>query len=242
MFSDATVTKTGGNNYQVSYGDDRAVYAEFFKDAIIDNQKTAEQGRPIYRNVDMLRIMFPGDNTKEVVRIVRIEASGNQPADPDRFPRQWAAFQAQQEQIQDGTPIEQWPPISKAQALELKAMKIHTVEQLAAVTDTNLKWMGARQLRDNAIAWLSEAESGAETIKLQNRISELQAQLEAMANQMAGFATSQKIEAVVQSAEAAPVTEAVDPTIKPIATKMRGRPKKVADGTDIPTTNATSGE
>lgn len=241
MFNDATIKKQG-NNYQVSYGDDSAVFAEFFKDAIIDNQKSQEQGRPVYRNVDMLRIMFPGDNTKEVVRIVRMEPSGNQPSDPDRFPKQWAAFQNSIEQVQDGTPIEQWPPISKAQALELKAMKIHTVEQLAAVTDTNLKWMGARQLRDNARAWLNEAESGAETIKLRNQIEEMRLQIEALTNQKIGFTTSQKPEPVLQSQDAAPVLEANDPNIKPIVTKMRGRPKKVADGSDLPPINAASGE
>jgi len=237
MFSDATIKKQG-NNYQVSYGDDTSVYAEFFKDAIIDTQQSELQGRPIYRNVNMLRIMFPGDNTKEVVRIVRMEPSGNQPSDPDRFPKQWAAFQNQIEQVQDGTPIEEWPPISKAQALELKAMKIHTVEQLAAVTDANLRWMGARQLRDNAIAWLAEAESGAETINLRNQVEALKLQVEALLNQNAGFNASKESPVVVKSGDAAPVLEANDPNIKPIATKMRGRPKKVADGTNTPSVNA----
>lgn len=239
MFNDATLHKRG-NQTIVTYGDDNSVYAEFFKDAIIDNQQSELQGRPIYRNVDMLRIMFPGDNTKEVVRIVRMQPSGNQPADPDRFPKQWAAFQTQQEQVQDGTPIEQWPPISKAQAMELKGLKIHTVEQLAAVSDTNLSWMGARQLRDNAKAWLSEAESGAETIKLRNQVEALQAQIEAMQNQQAGFSASVKAEPVLQSEQAAPLLEA--PHIKPIVTKMRGRPKKVTNGADIPSVNAASGE
>ncbi len=241
MFSDATVTRTGGDKYNVSFGDDRSVYAEFFKDAILDQAKTQEQGRPIYRDVDMLRMMFPGDNTKEVVRIVRLHQEGNQPADPDRFPRQWAAFQAQEAQSQSGTPIEQWPPISKAQSLELKGLKIYTVEQLAAVSDVNLNWMGARQLRENARAWLAEAESGAETIKLRNMVEDLQAQLEAMMHQKAGFSSSEKQEQVVESEQAAPMLEA-DPTIKPFVTKMRGRPKKVADGTDIPPVDAASGE
>lgn len=241
MFSDATLTKQG-NKTIVTYGDDQSVYAEFFKDAIIDNQKSAEQGRPIYRNVDMLRIMFPGDNTKEVVRIVRREASGNQPADPDRFPKQWAAFQTQQEQVQDGTPIEQWPPISKAQAMELKALKIHTVEHLAGLSDVNLTWMGARQLRDNAKAWLNEAESGAETIRLQKQIEAMSLQIEALTNQNKGFSASAKLGEVIQSSQAAPVLEATDPTIKPMATKMRGRPKKVADGEKLPSNDATGGE
>jgi len=240
MLSDPTIKQLSNSNYQVSFGDDRGLYAEFFKDALLDQFQTQQQGRPIYRSVDMLRIMFPGDNTKEVVRIVRMQQEGNQPADPDRFPRQWAAYQAQEAQAQDGTPIEHWPPISKAQALELKGLKIYTVEQLSAVSDANLNWMGARQLRDNAKAWLAEADAGAETIKLRGEIEELKIQLAALTNQNSGFSAGVKTEQVVQSEQAAPMLEASD--IKPMTTKMRGRPPKVANGTHIPTTNAASGE
>lgn len=235
MFSEPTVKKSG-NSYHVTYGDDSGVYAEFYMDAIIDNAQTEIQGRPIYRNVEMVRIVFAGDNTKEVTKLSH---EGNPPY-RERFARQYEAFKAQREQVADGTPIEQWPPISKAQALELKALKIHTVEMLAAMPDTGLTWMGARQLRDNARSWLNEAESGAETIALRSEIEELRVQLEAMRNQNSGFSASQKKEEVLVSEQAAPIPEASD--IKPFVSKMRGRPKKVADGADISPTNAASGE
>lgn len=242
MFSEATIKKTTGGQYQVSYGDDNSVFAEFYLGSMLDQAETEKHGRPIYKSVDMLRMMFPGDNTKAYDKPVSMVPVGSRPADPDRFPRQWAQYKAQQVQVQDGTPIEQWPPINPAQAMTLKAMNVHTVEQLAAASDTNLNMMGMRQLRENAKAWLEEAESGAETIKLRNQVEQLQAQLEAMQNQMQGFNASKKSEAAVQSTQAAPVSEAIDPNIKPMATKMRGRPKKVADGSDIPSVDAASGE
>jgi hypothetical protein len=71
-------------------------------------------------------------------------------------------------------------------------------------------------------------------------VEALQAQIEAMQNQLAGFSTSVKPQPVLQSEQAAPMLEA--PHIKPIVTKMRGRPKKVADAENIPTTNPASGE
>jgi nucleotidyltransferase/DNA polymerase involved in DNA repair len=182
----------------------------------------------------MVRSLFPGDNTKKLVKLAH---EGNPPY-KERFPRQYEAFSKQQEQVQDGTPIEHWPPLNKAQALELKAMNIHTVEMLAGTSDVNLKWMGARQLRENARAWLSEAENGAEVIKLRNQLEELKLQIEGMQNQNSGFSASKKQDTVIQSNDAAPESEA----IKPIVTKMRGRPKKVEDGADIPTVNAASGE
>jgi hypothetical protein len=239
MFNDAIIKKQG-NQTIVSYGDDSGLFAEFYLGSVIDNAESQLHGRPIYKSVDFLRIIFPGDNTKTYDKPVNMQMVGNRPPDPDRFPRQWAQYQAQQTQVQDGTPIEQWPPISKAQALNLKSLHIHTVEQLAALSDGNLNWMGARQLRENAKAWLDEAESGAETIKLRNQVEALQAQIEAMQNQQAGFSASVKAEAVVQSEQAAPMLEASH--IKPMVTKMRGRPKKVDDGADIPSINAASGE
>jgi hypothetical protein len=239
MFNDATLHKRG-NQTIVTYGDDSSVYAEFYLGSILDQVESEKHGRPIYKSVDMLKMMFPGDNTRSWDKPVSLVPVGNRPADPDRFPRQWAAYKAQQVQTQDGTPIEQWPPISRAQALTLKGMNVHTVEQLASVSDANLNMMGMRQLRDNAKAWLDEAESGAETIRLRNQVEALQAQIEAMQNQKVGFSASVKAEPVVQSEQAAPIPEASD--IKPIVTKMRGRPKKVENGADIPSINAASGE
>jgi len=235
MFNEPTIVKRG-NSVHVQHGDDSGLYVEFFSDALHDQNASEKEGRPIYKQVEMVRIIFAGDNTKKLIKLAH---EGNPPY-KERFARQYEAFQRQQEVVQDGTPIEHWPPITKAQALELKAMNIHTVEMLAHVPDVNLKWMGARQLRENAKSWLSEAESGKETIKLRNEIEELRTQIEALTNQKVGFSASQTETKVLQSEQAAPSMEA--PDIKPIATKMRGRPKKVENGADVPPANAASSE
>lgn len=245
MLAEAQVLKVSENNYLVSYGNDKGIFAEFFSDAIIDENETKIQGRPIYRNVDMLRMMFPGDTTKEVIRIVRTEPQGREPADPDRFPRQWAAYKSQIQQVQDGTPIEQWPPINKAQSLELKAMNIHTVEQLAATSDVNLKWMGARQLRDNAIAWLNEAKSGAETIALRNQIDDLKREIEALKNTNAALAANkpQPVAAMplpLPTAVAVPLPS-TGHEIKPMVTHMANKPQGVNHATDATATYPANG-
>lgn len=239
MFSEPTIQRISDTNYQVSFGGDSGTFAEFYTEAVLDQAQTEAQGRQIYKNVDMIKLMFAGNNTTVRIRPVQLKQEGQVPADPDRFPKQWAAFKNSQEQVQDGTPIEQWPPISKAMALELKAMKIHTVEMLAGVTDANL-WMGGRQLRDNAIAWLKEAESGAETIRLRNEVEKLQEQIKALMNQNAGFSTSQKQGQVVTSTQAAPISEA--PVINAIKPRMALKPKKAEDGADVPPVNAASCE
>lgn len=236
MFNDPTLIKRG-NTVLVSHGDDSGLFVRFYSDAILNQQKSDAEGRPMYDQVEMCEVHFPADNTK--VRIAR--ATDGNPPYYLRFPAQYAAFKKQEEVVQDGTPIEHWPPITKAQALELKAMNIHTVEMLAATADVNLKWMGARQLRENAKVWLSEADAGKESIRLNNEIEALKMQIEAMSNQNAGFSASQKQQAVVQSETIAPPSLEA-PEIKPIVTKMRGRPKRVENGADVPSTDSTSGE
>lgn len=233
MFNEPTIIKRG-NTVHVQHGDDSGLFVRFYSDAILNQQKSDVEGRPIYDQVEMCEILFAGDSTKTKVG----RATDGNPPYYLRFPAQYAAFKKQEEIVQDGTPIEHWPPITKAQALELKAMNIYTVEMLANVSDVNLKWMGARQLRENAKAWLSEAEAGKETIKLRNEVEELRAQLEALSNQKVGFSASQAKPNVVESNLIAPPPEEA-PEIKPIATKMR---KKVENGADIPPTNAASGE
>lgn len=232
MFNEPTVTKRG-NTVLVSHGDDSGLFVRFYSDAILNQQKSESEGRPIYDQCEMVEILFAGDNTKTKVG----RATDGNPPYYLRFPKQYEAFKQQLEVVQDGTPIEHWPPITKAQAMELKGMNIHTVEMLAATPDVNLKWMGARQLRENAKAWLNEAEAGKETIKLRNEIEELRSQLEALSNQKQGFSASQTQQEVLKLPEAAPSLEA--PNIRPIATKMR---KKVEDGADVSPANAASGE
>lgn len=156
----------GVNSYAVSHGDDSGIIAEFEKQAIYNEHQSTVQGRAVYDDLDFIIMHFPGDKTKVVSRRVKTLGDNQGPADPERFPRQWVQFQAQQEQVQDGTPISQWPPLKKSEVLELKAMHIHTVESLASLPDTALTWLGSRELREKAKAWLDSAKGGAETTRL----------------------------------------------------------------------------
>lgn len=182
-FAPARITEQG-NSLHVSHGDDSRLYVEFTMEAIHQTAKSEEEGRPIFKDVPHVRIHFPGDRTKQIFRPVKFEDDHQGPADPRRFPQQWKAFEAQQEQVQTGTPIEQWGPLTKSQAMEFKAMHIHTVEQLAGIADSNLSWLGARELRDKAVAWLAQAENGKESLRLTAELAKRDAQIEDMQRQI----------------------------------------------------------
>jgi hypothetical protein len=182
-FAQARIVESG-NQLHVMHGDDSRLYVEFTMEAIHQTAKSEEEGRPIFKDVPHVHIHFPGDRTKQIFRPVKFVDDHQGPADPVRFPKQWAAFQAQAEQVQDGTPVEHWGPLTKSQAMEFKAMHIHTVEQLAGISDSNLSWLGARELRDKAIAWLAQADGGKETMRLTAENATLKADMEDLKRQM----------------------------------------------------------
>jgi len=170
-----------GNTLHVSHGSDDGLYVEFYMEAEHQPFESEKQGIPVYKEVPYIAIMFPGDSTKKVVR-------PSTDADVDRFPKQWQFFKNQSTASHDGTPIDEWPPITKAVAMMLKGMNIHTVQQLACIPDHSLTWIGARDLRDKASAYIAAATDGAAVLKLQtdnqnlkNEIEILKAQFEEMA-------------------------------------------------------------
>jgi hypothetical protein len=209
-----------GNNYHVQHGTDASAIVQFYMHPVQDEEASLKEGRPIYNDKEYIKIMFAGD--KSTVRCRPVDLVGKNGNFPDnvRWPAQYAAFKNQNLQVMEGTPLEEWPPLTKSQVLMFKASNVHTVEQLAAVTDQNIGnlGMGARVLRDKANSYLSDAKTSAIPMAAQEEINNLKNQIEALKNQMAGLGAE---------------TEK----------KQRGRPKKeVDDGENITTDDTTGSE
>jgi hypothetical protein len=186
MFAQAKYEFAEGQSVAyATHGDDSSLFVEFRMESVVDHAKSREEGRTIHHDVPYIKIMFPGDKTKVIDRPARLDDDGSQvPPDNLRFPRQWAKFKANEEQIPDGLPITEWPPISKSQALDLRALGIQTVEQLTELPDTALTWLGSRELREQARAWLDKAGSMAATAKLATTNARLQEQIDALQKQI----------------------------------------------------------
>lgn len=188
-FAPTKVIQTGQNSYAVTHGDDSQLCPEFYDREILDNAASEREGRPIYKTIPYCKIIFPGDKTKVKDEPVDFVGQlGGRPPHPDRFPRQWDAYKNQREQVADGTSLLEWAPLPRNEAMELKGLKIHTVEQLAALPDTSLTWLGARQWRDKAKAWLEQASGGAATMKLQAENDVLRGDVDMLKRQIAELA------------------------------------------------------
>ena len=146
---------------QSRFAEDDKLFVQFFPGSIQDKKKSLEAGRPIFTDVEMIRIMVPGDKGNIVERVVR-------EADKARFPRHYAAYKNNQKDLIEGTPLEKWNYLSEAQVRELMHFNVRTVEQLAAMSDGNAQnFVGINVLRRKAQEYLDIAAEGAPVAQLQ---------------------------------------------------------------------------
>lgn len=188
-FSSPNVVKQG-NNYSVSYGDDSGLHVVFGIEAIPDPERTLSEGRPCFKDIEIIDIYIAGGDQRH--RPVQYETTAHQLSDPERFPRQWAAFKSKDVQVNEGTPLEEWPPITKSLAYELKAMNIFTVESLATLPDGKLTWMGARELQQKAKLYIDKAKESAPMLAMQEENEKLRRDMEALKAQFAGMELDKK--------------------------------------------------
>lgn len=195
---------------------------KFYKYADEDKEATIMQGRPIFREVDYIRIQVPGDALSEIDRPVY-------EADKTRFPIQWANYlnRVNAEGKYDGTPLKEWNLISRSQAEGLRAQKFYTVEQIASASDQQLQSIGMLagmspySFRDKAKAFIDSAKTEAdftqraeeiEQLRLENeRIREESAQkmakLEAQLEALSSIVAQKKPRAKKQEVESTEVEE-----------------------------------
>lgn len=159
------------------YESDSKLFVVFYRGAKLNDQKTSEAGRPVHDDVDFIRIVVPGQRDTVVAEA---DYSYQQ-----RFPKQWAQYKANAEQFGSGTPLSEVTWLTPAQIADMRAMNIRTVEQLAAVPDSNAHAvMGFHGLKQRAVAYLEAAAGNAPLIKLQSELEKRDAQIAELQSQL----------------------------------------------------------
>jgi hypothetical protein len=170
---------------QPVFSQDKRLHVQFYRKAVKNSFKSSQVGRPIYEDVDYVRIFVPGDRNTQL----------DTPAIPhyqQRFADQWRRYKEGQEEGVDGTPLESWPALSVSQVAELKAVHVRTVEQLAEMSDQLAqKFMGSHALRQKAQAFLEAAKGTAEASKLAAELKKRDDEISAMKEQIALLAKPQ---------------------------------------------------
>lgn len=153
---------------------------QFYSRPMINEFQSAQAQRPIYEPFDFVKIWTPGNTLNIIDTVVREDHK-------QRFPLQWQAYQnrsgADIDTRMTGTPVTEWPRITREQAEELRGMKFFTVEAIANASDAQLQGIGmvagmsAFAFRDEAKRFLHVAEAAA-------KLSEADARVAAMNDQM----------------------------------------------------------
>lgn len=153
------------------YAMDNKLYVVFFTKPVHQGGQSEIEGRPIFKDVPYIRIHVPGDKTTVIEEPVNEEYKV-------RFSARWEKFEKGLTQSPEGTPVEEWPQITRAQAQEFKALNIFTVEQLANIGDAQVqKFMGGSEMRRKAQTFLKVSADTAEAQRLATANAELNERL-----------------------------------------------------------------
>lgn len=150
---------------------DQNLLVKFFYKSVQDTKQTAAEGHPVFVEREYVDIRVPG-STDIVVRPASTR-------DKERFPRHYSAFLNRVEAPTNGTPLTEWPVITRALADQLSFMNIKTVEALSELNDNLMgSLMGAQTLKKKAKDWLKRSKDDGAYAKLRDELTESHAKVE----------------------------------------------------------------
>jgi hypothetical protein len=154
-------------------------------------------GRPIFVQVDYVRIRQPGERDE----ILRPAHRGDQ----QRFARRWQAYQEGRQELPAGTPLAILFPNNPEIVENLKYDKIFVVETLAGLNDTQIGniGLGGRQFVDKAKAFLAAASNGKGLQELFAEVDQLAAGLKAKDERIKALETALEVANKKRGKEAA---------------------------------------
>ena len=144
---------------------DDTLLVRFYPKARENKVESAKEGRPIFHDVDYIEIRTPG--SRDAV------ARPAKPGDIARFPKHYEAYKNRTSQeVNDGTPLAEWPGVTRSQAEELGFFNVKTVEQLASMADNHATgFMGIQALKRKASEWIDQAREGAKAAELKAELA-----------------------------------------------------------------------
>jgi hypothetical protein len=164
---------------------DASVVALFKHHATRNEHKSAEAGRPIYDDMEVVELRYPGSKNVGVYPALGFSHWGKDPETGDqvpltyaeRFQRQYKQFKMMTAQTKSGTPLSHAPFLTEARRAEFRALNIYTIEALAGIDGAELKNLGpgGRELKNQAIEFIEDTKRGAPNLQLMAELEALKA-------------------------------------------------------------------
>lgn len=144
----------------------------FYLREVQNKARSKVEGRICFDQKEYVEIFVPGEKHLRPNRPVT-------EADKKRWPVAYGKFQQTREETLDGTPVEQWPYLNRAQVAEMKANGILTVEAIADTPDGLLDRLGrnGRDIQKRAKQFLqpqsdTEKELRGQVVALEGQVRE----------------------------------------------------------------------
>lgn len=149
----------------------------FYMESVRDGLESRRAGRDVFRQAEFIEITFAQSGGQTIVRQVR-------PEDKVQFADHYNAFKRNMsgEFTGSGMHVDQWAVLNKSQADMLKNMGIHTVENIAEMTEDQLILIGAgaQNLKHKAATWLKIAQDSSEAMRAVEAAEDLDRQKRAL--------------------------------------------------------------
>jgi hypothetical protein len=167
---------------------DAGVVAVFRSGTVNNPAKSAEAGRPIFDDVELVEVRYPGSRDYGVFYATARshwdvdQFTGEQRAVTyaERFSKQYQQFKANQQQTKSGTPLDYLTFLTEGKRAELRAQNIYTAEALATIDGAELKNLGpgGREWKNKTIEFLENSSEAARITKLEAELELLKARNE----------------------------------------------------------------
>lgn len=153
---------------------DETLLVRFTLEPLENTALSKVEGRLICEEKEFITIRAPG--AKDTVKRVASRFDRN------RFARHYAAFKAGLADPEVGSPLKEWPIVTRSQVEMLAYKGVKTVEQLAGVADSNLMELGpgAVTLKQKAKDWLERAKGNAPAERHRADLAEANGKIEVL--------------------------------------------------------------
>lgn len=163
-----------------------ALVVPFFKAiAVPDQAKSKAEGRPIFRDQEVVEVRIAGDRNFAPVfpaHSMWKRVDGEEITYAQRWAAAYTRFKDGREQVADGTPLSELPFLTEAKRAELRSLKVYTAEALASIDGKNLANLGAqgREMKTQAQAYLDTARGTAGVTAMAAKLEALQEEVLAL--------------------------------------------------------------
>lgn len=169
-----------GGVQMVGYGPgDNQLIVLFYPKAVQNKARSAAEGKPVFVQQDFVKIQHPGEKLNIVDR----------PAtdfDKARFRQKWEAYVHGKAPQYEGIPLNLLFPHRPEIVATLEQYRVHTIEQLARLSEAGLQTvgMGAREWVNKAQEYMKQAEKGVDHHKFNAAIAEKDKEISVLKRQL----------------------------------------------------------